>query len=186
MDKHCDNLIKFFNDAYDNYKSKSRKHNISNCIKKIHSHKVDEIKLGLPRKRSCNINIDKDDKIYIPLSFILSNLNQKQFTDREENKYAFNALMLILNILEDHEIINSQGKPKKLLSNVKLNNELLNKTQFGKYRIVIPKKEEFIFTVTGLDLATLKINKLYRINTNKLKRQKNKISSRRIKKSSKK
>lgn len=182
MDKHCDNLIKFFNDAYDNYKSKSRKHNISNCIKKIHSHKVDEIKLGLPRKRSCNINIDKDNKIYIPLSFILSNLNQKQFTDREENKYAFKALVLILNILEDHELINSQGKSKKLLSNVKLRNEFVNQIQFGKYKIVMPKKEEFIFNVTGLDLATLKIKKLYRINTNKLKRKKNKISSIRGKK----
>ena len=70
MEKHCSNLVQFFNNAYDNYKSKRAKHNLSNCIKKIHAYEVDKIKLKLPRQRSVDVEIKKDDKKRDVLSHI--------------------------------------------------------------------------------------------------------------------
>ena len=175
MEKHCSNLVQFFNNAYDNYKSKRAKHNISNCIKKIHAYEVDEIKLKLPRQRSVEVEIKKDDKIHTPLSFILSNLDEEQFTDRRDNEYAFKALQLILNILEDQEEINNKvRRRKKLLSNIKMRKDFVNLMEFGEYKIVIPRKIELTFNVKGLDLATLKIKKLFRINKKQNNKKQNK------------
>lgn len=168
MERHCSNLVKFFNDAYDNYKSKRQKHDLGDCIKKIHAYEVNEIKLKLPGQRSVKIEISKDDKIYSPLSFILSNLDQPQFTNRNNNDYAFKALQLILNILEDQDEINNKVKRrKKLLTNIKMRKEFVNLMEVGEYKIIIPRKIELIFDVGGIDLATLKIKKLLIINKKK-------------------
>lgn len=181
MEKHCSNLVQFFNNAYDNYKSKRVKHNLSNCIKRIHAYEVDEIKLKLPKQRSVDVEIKKDDKIHTPLSFILSNLDQEQFTDRRENEYAFKALQLILNILEDQEEINNKvRRHKKLLSNIKMRKDFVNLMEFGEYKIVIPRKIELTFNVKGLDLATLKIKKLFRINKKLNQNNKKRINQKRI------
>lgn len=39
--------------------------------------------------------------------------------------------------------------------------------QFGIYRITIPKKIQLTFSVKGMDIATLKIKKLFKIKKNK-------------------
>ena len=165
---HCNNIIKFFNDAYDSYKTKKVKHKIKNCITKIHSYSVDTLNIKIPTNKSFPLDIDKDDHVYIPLSFVISNLNQPQFTQEAPNDYAFKALQLILSILEDYgRFQNAKRKSKKLLGDVKVFAKMANVMQFGIYRFTIPKKIQLTFSVKGLDLATLKVKKLYKIKKNK-------------------
>jgi|LakMenEpi03Aug12_release.lakeMendotaPanAssembly.Ray.scaffolds.fasta_scaffold427945_2 hypothetical protein len=165
--KHCNNIIKFFNNIYDNYKSKKNKHNIKNCITKIHSYSVDTIKIKFPNKPSFNIDIDKDDNIYLPLSFIISNLNEEQFTQKIYNDYAFKALQLILSIFETYDDFHKIKKSKKLLDNIKVFDKIDNIMEIGIYKFSLPNKLQLTFDIKGLHLGLLTIKKLYKIKKNK-------------------
>jgi len=165
---HCSNIIKFFNDAYDNYKSKKVKHKIKNCITKIHSYSVDTLNIKIPNHTSFPLDIDKDDNIYLPLSFVISNLNQPQFTQKIPNDYAFKVLQLILSMLEDYNMFqNAKSKSRKLLGDIKVFSNIANVMQFGTYKFTIPKKLQVTFNIKGLDLATLNVKKLYKLKKNK-------------------
>ena len=165
--KHCNNIIKFFNNVYDNYKSKKIKHNIKNCITKIQSYSVDKIKIKFPNKESFNIDIDKDDNIYLPLSFIISNLNEEQFTQKIYNDYAFKSLQLILSIFETYNHFHKIKKSKKLLDNIKIFDKIDTIMEIGIYKFSLPNKLQLTYNIKGLNLGILTIKKLYKIKKNK-------------------
>ena len=149
-------------------KIKKIKKNIKNCITKIHSYSADKIKIKVPYHPSITCDIDRFDAIHTPLSFVLSNLDEKQFTQETPNDYAFKSLQLILSMLEDYECLsNKKINSKKIIGNLKVYKQIPNIMQFGIYRITIPKKIQLTFSVKGLDIATLKIKKLFKIKKNK-------------------
>ena len=165
---HCKDIIKFFNLAYQSYKNKKIKKNIKNCVTKIHSYSADKIKIKVPFHPNITCDIDRFDVIHTPLSFVLSNLDEKRFTQETPNDYAFKALQLILSMLEDYECLSNKKKnSKNIIGNLKAYKKIPNLMQFGIYRITIPKKIQLTFSVKGMDIATLKIKKLFKIKKNK-------------------
>ena len=166
----CNDIIKFFNDAFENYKSKKVKYKMKNCITKIHMYSAKTINFRLPSStESITLKIDELNNIYLPLSFILSNLDESQFTNPEPNDYAFKALQLILSILEDYNMFKKETKKKskKLLGQIKIFSDVVSLMDVGTYRFTIPKKVQLKFNVSGINLATLQVKKLYKVKKNK-------------------
>lgn len=149
----CTNIVNIFNKLYD-----KKEHNVKDCLKKNHKYMADTIKLKLPNTKMITLNISKNDNIYNPLSFVLSNINKKKYKDVNENKYAFMALLLILAIIEDYRIINIETN--KILSDKKIIDRILPYIQMDEYIISVPHKIQYNFKVSGFKLAIMKVKKL--------------------------
>jgi len=177
----CDNLVTFFNEAYQNYKEKS--YNKNSCLKKVHMFETKELDIKIPSNNTVSITLSEDDNIYKPIGFVLSNLDHKIFTNKEPNQHAFKSLELILNILDAYNLFPHKTKDRrskeKLLSNITINKDIVSIIQLGNYIFTIPGKLKLKFNVRGENLAVLTIDKLNkRRNKNKrvkIIRNKNKI-----------
>ena len=150
----CKNIVNILNNLY-NKKLLLNK----NCLDGKHKYTVDKIKLKLPNMRLITLNIEKNDNIYNPLSFVLSHINKKDFKHKEENKNAFTALLLILAILEDYRIVTNY-KNDRLLTDKSIIDKITPFIQLDTYKIIIPNKIKYIFKVTANDLAIMKCSKL--------------------------
>lgn len=158
----CNDLIVFFNEAYKNYKNK--KFNSHSCLKKVHMHETSELIIKIPDNNQVLISIPKEDEIYKPLGFVLSNINNNIFTGEKPNDWAFKLLELILNILDSYNLKsntpNKRISKKKLLDNININKNMTSLIQLGNYIFTIPKKIKYEFKVYGLELARLKVKKI--------------------------
>ena len=119
-------------------------------------YEIDEISITYPRGK-----IDKGNLKYLKhkrklIGNILLNINKKPFVDIKANIYAFEALWMILTILDDNTRDNL--KQKGVFTDVLVAKNMSNKIMFGKYIIKIPKlKKTYIFDVQGYNLAKLNI-----------------------------
>lgn len=152
----CNNLVDLFNKAYDDFKE--NKYNKNSCLKKVQYYETDELKIKIPNESILQIKIDNENAIYKPLGFILSNLNNKRFTQKKENDEAFRVLELLLNIIDITDMKDSNSK--KLLDNIHFEKEMVKIIRFGRYIFTIPNILEVTINVTGENLATLTVDKL--------------------------
>ena len=137
--------------------------NKDSCLKKVHLHETDRLKIKISNNEEFEIFISSENKIYKPLGFILSNLNNKKFKGRDSKKNVFEVLKIILSILNTTSIENKKTKGKKLLDdykNILKNNKIVRLMQLGEYKFIIPDKLEIVISVTAENEATIKINKI--------------------------
>ena len=149
----CINIVNIFNKLYN-----KKEFNVKDCLKNKHKYMVDTIKLKLPNTNIITLNINKNDNIYNPLSFVLSNINRKKYKDLNENKNSFMALLLILAIIEDYRIINIESN--KILSDKRIIDRIMPYIQMDEYIISVPHKIQYSFKVSGFKLAVMKVKKL--------------------------
>ena len=130
MKVNCNNLVKFFNKAYEDYKNKNI--NKTSCLKKVHFYETKQLEIKIPDEPIITININEDNEIYKPLGFILSNLDNKKFLKKKENEEAFEVLELLLNIINFNEL-EEKKKDKKLLGNINVSKDIVKIMKFGDY-----------------------------------------------------
>ena len=151
----CENIVSILNNLH-NDKELISEH----CLSGNHKYKADKIKLKLAERKIITLELEETDNIYNPLSFVLSHINNKKFTSKKENKYAFNALLLILAIIEDYKIIELR-KSNSIVSDKKIINKILPLLQIDqKYIFTIPNKIQYSFKVFGYELAKMTTRKL--------------------------
>tara|TARA_B110000037_G_scaffold213899_1_gene269012 strand:- start:1824 stop:2282 length:459 start_codon:yes stop_codon:yes gene_type:complete len=146
----CSNITNILNNMYD------KKVILENdCLSKKHKYLADKIKLKLPERKQITLVIEEDDNIYNPLSYVLSHINNKKFKDKNQNKYSFNALLLILAIIEDYKIIELR-KENSIISDKNILKKILPLLEINKtYKIEIPNKISYEFKVYGYELAVM-------------------------------
>jgi hypothetical protein len=147
----CNNIVSILNNIYDKKVLVS-----NNCLNGKHKYKADKIKIKLPNRKIITLEIEENDNIYNPLSFVMSHINNKKFKDKTKNKYAFNALLLLLAIIEDYRVIESR-KTNSIISDKSIIKKILPFIELDStYKISIPKKISYSFKVYGYNMAIMK------------------------------
>ena len=151
----CENIVSILNNLY-NEKKLETKH----CLEGNHKYKVKKIKIKISDSKALTLELDESDNIYNPLSFVLSHINNKKFKSKKENKYAFNALLLIIAIIEDYRVIELR-KSNSILTDKTIIKKILPLLQIDKkYIFTIPNKIQYSFKVFGFELAKMTTRKL--------------------------
>jgi len=148
----CNNIVSILNNMYD--KNVIFK---NNCLDGKHRYKANKIKIKLPDRKSFTLELEETDNIYNPLSFVMSHINNKKFKNKKDNKYAFNALLLLLGIIEDYRIIDLR-KNNTIISNKDILKKILPLIDINSiYKISIPNIISYKFKINGYELAKMEV-----------------------------
>lgn len=123
-------------------------------VKKIN---MREMTIRFPNCPTFKIILTKVPNMQKILSLILANIDKTPFTDKEPNIYAFEAIWLLLSILEEDQTRLKYLKMKDIFSNLTINTHIINVIRFGTYIITVPNYRKYIFNISGYGLATLSI-----------------------------
>ena len=89
----------------------------------------------------------------------MSHINNKKFKDSKKNKYAFNALLLLLAIIEDYKVIDLR-EDNTILSSENIVKKILPFIEIDStYKVSIPDVITYTFKVYGYNLAIMKAEK---------------------------
>lgn len=108
-----------------------------------------------PKQKVYKLDIKYLKNIKDLLSYFFANIDKKPFINRNYNIYAFEALWLLLGIIDKAH--GYKYKKKELFTNIELMNNIGNTMKFGRYIFTIPKYKQFIFDVKGINMARLVI-----------------------------
>ncbi len=89
------------------------------------------------------------------LSYYFASIDRKPFIDRNYNSYAFEALWMLLSIIDEEH--GNKYRKKEVFVDVTLIQNIANTIKFGRYVFTIPKYKQFIFEVRGYNLARLTV-----------------------------
>lgn len=137
------NINDMFEYVYKKKLSKSRRINF------------DKLNITYPKAKVYILDIKYLKNIKEILSYYFANINKKPFIDRNYNAYAFEALWILLGILD--KVHGYKYRHKELFVNVTMIQNVANAMKFGRYVFTIPKYKQFIFDVKGLNMARLTI-----------------------------
>ena len=108
-----------------------------------------------PKKKVYVLNIKYLKNTKTLLRYYFASIDKKPFTNRSYNIYAFEALWILLGIID--RLHGYKYRNKELFLDVTLLQNIQNTIQFGKYMFNIPKYKQFIFDVKGFNLAQLSV-----------------------------
>lgn len=115
----------------------------------------DKLHIIYPNKKVYVMDIKYFKNAQKFLSYFFANIDKKPFIDRNHNIYAFEALWLLLAVID--RIHGFAYKDKELFLTGKQVGNISNTIQFGKYLFTIPKYKQFIFNVMGTNMAQLTV-----------------------------
>ena len=116
---------------------------------------VNELHVIDPKEKVKKLNVQYLKNKKQLLSYFFANIMKKPFINRSFNAYAFEALWLLLGIIDEEN--GNKYRQKELFANVTLMQNVANTIRFGKYIFTIPKYKQFIFDVKGYNMARLTI-----------------------------
>lgn len=140
-EKVKNNLITMFSEVYSKPPSIHRRININ------------KINIIYPDDKIKKLDITYLKNVKELLSYYFINISKNPFTDKKYNFYAFEALFIILSIID--KTYGSSYREKKAFYDIKLINDYRNTIKFGKYVFNIPGYKQYIFNVDGFNSATL-------------------------------
>ncbi len=114
-----------------------------------------ELRITYPGQKVKKMDIRYLKNIKKLLSYFFASIERKPFIDRNYNSYAFEALWILLGIINQEN--GTKYRKKEVFANVTLIQNLANTLKFGKYIFTIPKYKQFIFDVKGYNLTQLTI-----------------------------
>ncbi len=115
----------------------------------------DELRLKFPGTKTYSLIVKDYKNMRKVFYFLFANIDKKPFTTKEPNKFAFETLWIILDVLEQNPERSAKFRKKELFENINLYSNVANVIKFGRYVFTIPKYKKFTFDVKGYGLATL-------------------------------
>jgi hypothetical protein len=115
----------------------------------------DILHITYPKQKVYKLDIKYLKNIKKLLSQYFANIEKKPFTDKKYNSYAFEALWILLGILDRAH--GYKYRQKELFANITMMQNIGNMMRFGRYIFRIPKYKQFIFDVEGYNMAKLTI-----------------------------
>ena len=140
-----DNLKVLFNYVYKKAPSPKKRVNIN------------KFGIKFPSTKTIYIDINDFKNIRKIFSFLFANIDKKPFIDKNYNRYAFELLWIILEVLEQDPYRTEKFRKKDLFADERLYPNIADLIQFGKYVFTIPKYKRFTFDVQGFGLAKLTV-----------------------------
>ena len=137
--------------------------NINNMLEYVYKRKpsksrhlnFDKINIIYPKSKVYILDIKYLKNIKKLLNYYFANIEKKPFTSRNYNVYAFEALWILLSILD--KSYGHKYRQKELFKDVTLIENIGNTMKFGKYVFTIPKYKQYTFDVKGFNMAKLTI-----------------------------
>jgi len=140
-------ITKNLNDLFDFvYKKKT------SSTKKL---EFDMLHITYPNEKVYKLEVKYLKNIKKLLSHFFTNIEKKPFINKKYNVYSFEALWILLGIIDKAH--GYKYRQKELFANTTMMKNISYNMKFGKYIFSIPKYKQYIFNVEGYNMASLTI-----------------------------